>query len=254
MSASTGFFTLLRREVYRFLVLPNQTVIPPVINAFLYVLVFGYAIGSRISEIDGVSYITYIFPGLVMMNVVNGAYANNTTSLFIARHELFIQDLLVSPISYLEMALAYTLGGAIRGVVVGLLTLVLGYAALGVHMHHVGATLFFMVVSSLACAAFGNIVGLYSERWDHVAIYLNYVITPLVFLGGVFYSLKMLPESWRAANLANPVFYAVNGFRYGILGITDIAPATCAVVGLGLFALLFGTSVTLFRRGYKLRA
>jgi len=249
----TGFLTLLRREVYRFIVLPNQTIVPPIINAFLYVLVFGYAIGSRIPEIDGVGYIVYIFPGLVMMNVVNGAYANNTTSLFIARHELFIQDLLVSPLSYLEMVLAYTLGGAIRGIVVGLLTLGLGWAVLGVHLRHFGATLFFMTVASLACAAFGNIVGLYSERWDHVAIYLNYVITPLVFLGGVFYSLKMLPEAWRSANLLNPIFYAVNGFRYGILGITDVGPGTCALVGLALFALLFAVSVTMFRTGYKLR-
>jgi len=250
----TGFLTLLRREIYRFIVLPNQTIFPPVVNAALYVLVFGYAIGSRISEIDGVPYIVYIFPGLVMMNVVSGAYANNTTSLFIARHELFIQDLLVSPLSYLEMVLAYTLGGAIRGVVVGLLTLALGWTVLGVHLTHAVATMFFMAISSLACAAFGNIVGLYSERWDHVAIYLNYVITPLVFLGGVFYSLKMLPPSLHAANLMNPIFYAVNGFRFGILGVSDVSPGRCAIVGMVLFAALFAISVSLFRRGYKLRA
>jgi len=250
----TGFFTLLRREIYRWVVLPNQTIAPPILNAALYVLIFGYAIGSRISVIDGIPYITYIFPGLVMMNVVNGAYANTTTSLFIARHELFIQDLLVSPLSYLEMALAYTLGGTIRGLVVGGGTLLLGYTFLGVHMHHLGATLYFMTISALACAAFGNIIGLYSERWDHVAIYLNYVINPLVFLGGVFYSLKMLPAGWQTANLLNPIFYAVNGFRYGILGISDVSPAGSAFVGLALFVILFAVSVTLFRRGYKLRA
>jgi ABC-2 type transport system permease protein len=249
-----GFLALLRRECYRFLVLPNQTIVPPLINALLYVLVFGYAIGSRIKEIDGVPYITYIFPGLVMMNAINGAYANNTTSLFVARHELFIQDLLVSPLSYLEMVLAYTLGGAMRGFVVGALTLLVGFALLGVHMHHAGATLYFLAVSSLACAAFANIVGLYSERWDHVAIYLNYVITPLVFLGGVFYSLKMLPPSVQTANLLNPIFYTVNGFRYGILGISDVGAGICALVGLVLFVIPFAISVSLFRRGYKLRA
>jgi len=249
-----GFMALLRREIYRFIVLPNQTLVPPVVSAALYVLIFGYAIGSRIKEVEGVSYIVYIFPGLVMMNAVNGAYANTTTSLFIARHELFIQDLLVSPLSYLEMVLAYTLGGAVRGVLVGLATLLMGYAILGVHIRHLWATLFFLAISSLTYAAFGNIVGLWAERWDHVAIYLNYVITPMVFLGGVFYSLKMLPPGWQEANLLNPIFFTVSGFRYGILGLSDVNPAICVLVGLALFGLLFTVSVMLFQRGYKLRA
>jgi len=249
-----GFLTLLRREIYRFIVLPNQTIAPPILNAALYVLIFGYALGSRIHQVEGVPYIVYIFPGLVMMNVVNGAYANTTTSLFIARHELFIQDLLVSPISYLEMVLAYTLGGAFRGVLVGGGTLLMGYAFTGARIHDPAATLFFMSVSALACAAFGNIVGLWAERWEHVAIYLNYLVVPLTFLGGVFYSLKMLPAGWQAANLLNPIFYAVNGFRYGILGLSDISPAACALVGLATFLVPFSISVVLFRRGYKLRA
>ncbi len=250
---AVGFLTLLRREIRRFIVLPNQTVVPPLLNAALYVLIFGYALGTRIREIDGVPYILYIFPGLVMMNVVNGAYANCTTSLYIARNELFIQDLLVSPISYMEMVLAYILGGALRGFLVGLLTLLLGYAILGVHLHSPGATIFFLAVSALTCAAFGNIVGLWAERWDHVAIFLNYVITPLVFLGGVFYSVRMLPPFWMTANLLNPVFYIVNGFRYGILGVNDISPLASGLVGIGLFAILLSVAVTLFRRGYKLR-
>lgn len=254
LGMSVGFLALLRREVYRFIVLPNQTLVPPLVSAALYVLVFGYAIGSRITQVEGVSYIVYIFPGLVMMNTVNGAYANTTTSLFIARHELFIQDLLVSPLSYLEMVLAYTLGGAIRGTIVGLATLMMGYAILGVHIHHLGATVFFLAISSLTYAAFGNIVGLWAERWDHVAIYLNYVLTPLVFLGGVFYSLKMLPTQWQQANLLNPIFFTVSGFRYGILGISDVSLALCTAVGLLLFAMLFTISVALFQRGYKLRA
>jgi len=250
---AAGFLTLLRREVYRFIVLPNQTLVPPLVSAALYVLIFGYALGSQIKSVDGASYIVYIFPGLVMMNVVNGAYANTTTSLFIARHELFIQDLLVSPLSYLEMVLAYTLGGAIRGILVGLATLLMGYAILGVRIHHLGSTLFFLVISALTYAAFGNIVGLWAERWDHVAIYLNYVITPMVFLGGVFYSLKMLPPSWQAVNRLNPIFFTVSGLRHGILGLTDVSPALCALVGTGLFAILFVISVALFQRGYNLR-
>ena len=250
----TGFLTLLRREVYRFIVLPNQTMVPPLISAALYITIFGYAIGSRVGPVDGVPYITYIFPGLVMMNVVNGAYANTTTSLFIARNELFIQDLLVSPLSHVEMVLAYTLGGAIRGLLVGITSLLLGFALLGVHVHNLGATLFFLVISSLTYAAFGNIVGLWAEQWDHVAIYQNYAITPMVFLGGVFYSLKLLPAGWRTASLFNPILYTVDGFRYGILGLRDLSPLLCGAVGVGLFVVLFFVSVVLFRRGYHLRA
>ncbi|HET6374305.1 MAG TPA: ABC transporter permease [Candidatus Polarisedimenticolia bacterium] len=249
-----GFLTLLRRETYRFIVLPNQTLVPPLISATLYIMIFGYAMGPRIGLVNGVAYSAYIFPGLVMMNVVNGAYANTTTSLFIARHELFIQDLLVSPLSYLEMVLAYTLGGAIRGILVGTLTLGLGYALLGVHVHRIWATLFFLAISALTYAAFGNIVGLWAEQWDHVAIYLNYVLTPMVFLGGVFYSIDALPAAWRTVSLFNPILYTVDGFRYGILGVADVSPARCGLLGLTLFAGLFLVSVVLFRRGYHLRA
>jgi len=249
-----GFLTLLRREIYRFIVLPNQTIVPPLVSALLYVLVFGYAIGSRIAHVSGAPYVTYIFPGLVMMNAINGAYANTTTSLFIARNELFIQDLLVSPLSHLEMVLAYTLGGAVRGMLVGLSTLAVGYLTLGVHLHDAAATVFFLAISSLAFAALGNIVGLWAERWDDVAICLNYVVTPLVFLGGVFYSIDMLPPGWQAANRMNPIFFLVNGFRHGILGIQDAGTGLCAIVGIALASALFAIAVTLFHRGYKLRA
>jgi ABC-2 type transport system permease protein len=249
-----GFFTLLRRETYRFIVLPNQTIVPPLVSALLYVTIFGYAIGSRIADVSGVPYVTYIFPGLVMMNAINGAYANTTTSLFIARNELFIQDLLVSPLSHLEMVLAYTLGGAARGMLVGLSTLGVGYAVLGVHLHDPIATLFFLLTSSLAFAALGNIIGLWAERWDDVAICLNYVVTPLVFLGGVFYSIGMLPPGWRAANQLNPIFFLVNGFRHGILGIHDAGIGLCAAVAMALAGGLFTVAVVLFKRGYKLRA
>jgi ABC-2 type transport system permease protein len=248
-----GFLTLLRREIHRFIVLPNQTIIPPILNAALYITIFGYALGTRIREIEGIPYILYIFPGLVMMNAINGAYMNTTSSIYIARNEKFIQDLLVSPISYMEMVTAYTLGGALRGFIVGGATLLLGFAVFGVQLHDPGATVFFLAMSALACAAFGNIVGLWADRWDHVAICLNYVITPLVFLGGVFYSVRMLPAIWMNVNLANPIFYIVNGFRYGILGVSDVSPYASGFVAAGLFLALFWADVVLFRRGYGLR-
>jgi len=250
----TGFLALLRREIYRFTVLPHQTLIPPLVSTALYVVIFGFALGSRIREIAGVGYVVYIFPGLVMMAVINGAYQNSMVSLFISRNEMFIQDVLVSPLSYWEMSLAYTLGGALRGFIVGGLTLAMGYALLGIRVADFGVTLFFLLISSLTYAAFGNLVGLWAQRWDHVAMTLNYIITPLVFLGGVFYSIEMLPGAWREANLLNPIFYTVNGFRQGILGITEFDTRTCALVSAGIFAVMFALSVHLFRRGYNRRA
>lgn len=249
-----GFLTLLRRETLRFVILPNQTLVPPIINAALYILVFGFALGTRIREVAGVPYILFIFPGLVMMGVVTGAYMNNSSSLFISRNEMFIQDLLVSPLSYWEMVLAYVLGGAFRGFLVGLLTLVTGWSFLGFHLHHPFAMIFFMVASALMSAALGTIVGLWAEQWDHVAIWLNYAVTPLVFLGGVFYSLDMLPPAWRILNLMNPIYYMVSGFRYATLGVREMSPLASAIVTLAIGAALFGWSVDLFRRGWKLRA
>ncbi len=249
-----GFLTLLRREVLRFVILPNQTLVPPIFSAALYILVFGFVLGGSIREVAGVPYILFIFPGLVMMGVVTGAYMNNSSSLFISRNEMFIQDLLVSPLSYWEMVLAYTLSGALRGFIVGLLTLVTGWSFLGFHLHDPAAMVFFMMTSALMCAAFGTIVGLWAEQWDHVAIWLNYAVTPLVFLGGVFYSLDMLPPAWRILNLMNPIYYMVSGFRYAILGVREVGPMISAAVTLGLCALLFGWAVDLFRRGWKLRA
>ncbi len=249
-----GFLTLLRREVLRFVILPNQTLVPPIINAALYILIFGFALGTRIREVAGVPYILFIFPGLVMMGVVTGAYMNNSSSLFISRNEMFIQDLLVSPLSYWEMVLAYTLGGAFRGFLVGLLTLVTGWAFLGFHLHDPAAMLFFMLVSAIMSAALGTIVGLWAEQWDHVAIWLNYAVTPLVFLGGVFYSLDMLPPLWRTLNLMNPIYFMVNGFRYATLGVEEIGPLPSAAVTFVLSAVLFVWAVALFKRGWKLRA
>jgi ABC-2 type transport system permease protein len=249
-----GFMTLLRREVLRFVILPNQTLVPPIINAALYILVFGFALGTRIREVAGVPYILFIFPGLVMMGSVTGAYMNNSSSLFISRNEMFIQDLLVSPLSYWEMVLAYVLGGAFRGILVGSLTLATGWAFLGFHLHDPLAMTFFMVVSALMCAALGTIVGLWAEQWDHVAIWLNYAITPLVFLGGVFYSLDMLPPLWRTLNLLNPIYYLVNGFRHATIGVHEVGPLASAAVTLGIAAALFVWCVELFRRGWKLRA
>lgn len=247
------FWTLLRRELRRFLILPNQTIVPPILMTVLYILIFGYSIGSKIEPIQGHPYIVYILPGLIIMGVVNSGYSNSTTSLFIARYEDFIQDLLVSPLSYVKMVMAYILSSAARGMIVGVLTLAVGYVLILPPIHSPLLMLFYMLLTSATFGAYGILVGLWAERWDNMAIFLNYLITPLVFLGGVFYSIRSLPSPWQEVSLFNPLFYMVDGFRYGMLGTSSVSPWLSACILLGL--LTFGVLIALylFRIGWKLR-
>lgn len=221
--------------------------------AFLYILIFGYSIGGSIREMQGHSYITYILPGLIMMGIINSGYQNSTTSLFIARYENFIQDLLVSPLSYLKIVVAYIIGATTRGVIVGTLSTMVGYLLIGVYAHSIPFIILFMVVTAATFGAFGILVGLWAERWDNIAIFLNYVITPLVFLGGVFYSVKTLPPTWQSVSMFNPIFYMVDGFRYGMLGTSDVSPYFSLTVTATLFVLLTSVAFYLFKIGWKLR-
>lgn len=249
----TDFWTLTKRELRRFLSLPNQTIFPAVLTALLYILIFGYSIGGSIREMQGHSYITYILPGLIMMGVINAGYSNSTTSLFIARYENFIQDLLVSPLSYMKIVVAYIIGATSRGVIVGILTTIVGYLLVDVYIHSILAMIAFLVMTAATFGAFGILVGLWAERWDNIAVFLNYIITPLVFLGGVFYSVKTLPPTWQKVSMFNPIFYMVDGFRYGMLGTSDVSPLLSLAVTCGLFLVLISLAFYLFRIGWKLR-
>lgn len=248
-----SFWTLTRRELRRFLSLPNQTIFPPVLTALLYILIFGYSIGSQIRHMNGFPYIVYILPGLIMMGVVKSGYSNSTTSLFIARYENFIQDLLVSPLSYLKIVGAYIIGATTRGLIVGLLSLTVGLLCVDLPVAHPFATLLFLTLTAATFGAFGLLVGLWAERWDNIAVFLNYLITPLIFLGGVFYSLESLPPFWQRVSLFNPLFYMVDGFRYALLGVSDVSPLISLAVISFLFLSTSGIALHLFRIGWKLR-
>ncbi len=249
-----GFWTLTRREIGRFMTLWRQTLFPPILSALLYVLIFGEALGSRISEIDGWSYTEYILPGLAMMGALTSAYQNASSSLFIAKHEQYIEDLLVSPLAYWEVVLAYTLGSIVRGVIVGILILGVGVVAADLPIVHPVVTIAFLLVVTALLSCSGLMMALWAESWDHVMLLLNFLITPLVFLGGVFYSIKMLPPFWYGVSLFNPIFYMINGFRYGILGVADASPLGSFALSAGLAILLFGWTVWLFKIGYKLKS
>lgn len=247
------FWALLRRELKRFLILPNQTIFPPVLTAFLYILIFGYSIGSRIREIQGFSYIVYIIPGLIMMGVMNSGYSNSTTSLFIARYENFIQDLLVSPLSYTKMVVAYVVSAMARGIIVGMLTLGVSFVMVDIPLRHPLLVLLYMILTAATFGSFGILVGLWAERWDNIAVFLNYLITPLVFLGGVFYNIDSLPSPWDTVSMFNPLFYMVDGFRYGMLGQSVISPWISISIILTLLLTALSVALYLFKIGWKLR-
>jgi ABC-2 type transport system permease protein len=249
-----GFWTLTRREVGRFLTLWRQTVFPPILSALLYILIFGEALGSRIQLIDGWPYTEYILPGLAMMGVLTSAYANSSSSLFVAKHEEYINDVLIAPLSYWEVVLAYTLGAMIRGLIVGVLILGVGIVVIDLPVLHPWTALAFLIVVSAFLSCAGLVMALWAESWDHVMLLLNFVITPLVFLGGVFYSIHMLPPFWRTVSMVNPIFYMINGLRYGVLGVADASPGWSLALSAALAALLFAWTVHLFRVGYKLKS
>jgi ABC-2 type transport system permease protein len=246
-----SFRTLLSREVRRFARVWTQTLLAPLLTSVLYVIVFGYGLGSRIREVAGIPYLEFILPGLVLMAVITGSYGNTSTSLFDAKRDRYIDDVLTSPISPLQMALAYVLGGVLRGMLVGIGTFVIAIPLAGIPVEHP----FLLVASGLAVsvtfASLGVIAGVLASRIDHIFFLTNIVIQPLAFLGGVFYSVGSLPDPLRIATYLNPIFYAVDAFRFAALGVSDV-PAYPALLGV-FAALSFAATVEFLRRGYNLR-
>ncbi|MBA2565557.1 MAG: ABC transporter permease [Gemmatimonadetes bacterium] len=253
-AAAIGFWTLLRRETGRFLVLWRQTVLPPILSSILYVLIFGYSLGSRIREIDGFAYTEFILPGLAMMGVMNAAYANSSSSLFMAKREYYLNDILIAPISYWETVLAFMAGAMLRGILVGLVILATGFVLADLPWAHPGYVAVFLALVSALLACLGLLMGMWAQSWDNIMLIVNFVITPLVFLGGVFYSIDMLPPFWKTLSHFNPLFYMINGIRYGVLGVEDASPLFSLLLTTVLTALAFAGTVALFRSGYRLKA
>ncbi len=252
MKSWNAISTLIEREFYRFFRLAGQTIAPPVIMTILFIVIFGYSLGSRIREISGFSYIIYIIPGLAGMGVINNAYANCTTSLFMARSDRSIENILVTPISYIRIVSSMVMGGMARGMIVGGITVAVAVPLTGLEIASIPATIGVMILVAICFASFGVINGLWAESWDHVATVANFVITPFIYLGGVFYSISMLPPTWRQVSAGNPLYYMIDSMRWAILGSSDIDPSISISIIAGLALITFSTAVYLFRRGYKL--
>lgn len=253
MRSLTGFKTLVRREIVRFTTVFTQTIVPPLMSSFLYIFIFGFSLGGRIQEIQGSPYLHYLIPGLIMMYVVEGSYANTSSSLFISRWANYIEELLVTPLSYFEMVLAILIGGLVRSLVIagGVWGVSLLFARFPVA--HPLVVVFFLIFVSLIFSSVGMMVALFAEEFEHLSMATTFIITPLIFFGGVFHSISMMPEPLRWITAFNPLFYMINGMRYGMLGRSDVPILLCLGVILVLFVVLFSITVHLFRIGYKLR-
>jgi ABC-2 type transport system permease protein len=238
-----AFSTLLTREVRRFLRIWPQTLLPPAITMTLYFIIFGNLIGSRIGEMGGFDYMEYIVPGIIMMSVINNAYANVASSFFSAKFQNHIEELIVAPVpNYLILA-GYVAGGTARGLCVGLIVTIVSLFFTQIPVQHIFITISMVIFSAILFALGGFINGIYARSFDEIAIIPTFILTPLTYLGGVFYSISLLPEFWQNVSMLNPILYMVNAFRYGMLGISDIPIYTAFaiifafIVGLSAFAL-----------------
>ena len=253
MKSLVGFRTLVWREVTRFFSVFLQTIVPPLVSSFLYILIFGLSLGSRIQEVQGLPYLVFLIPGLIMMTVIEGSYTNTSSSLFISRWANNIEELLVTPLSYVEMVLAILIGGLARSLITALGIYCVSLFFVQFPIESPLLVIFFLVFVSLTFSSIGMMVALFAEEFEHLTIATTFIITPLVFLGGVFYSTTMVPEALLWITRINPMFYMISGLRYAMLGVSDVSIQTSLTVVCSLFFILFTTNVFLFKSGFKLR-
>jgi ABC-2 type transport system permease protein len=251
----SGFFTLYQREIRRFWKVGTQTVAAPVVTTLLYMLVFVVAVGPSRQAVDGVSFGHFVAPGLIMMAILNNAFANSSSSLIQAKMMGLTPDFLTPPLTPLEQVSAFGLGAATRGIVVGAVTaLVIGVLpGAGLQIAHLWAIVYFAVGASVILGLAGVLAGLWAEKFDQLAAVTNFLIMPMTFLSGTFYLVDKLPEPFRSASHFNPFFYLIDGFRYGFIGHADgsvaVGAVVTAVLSVGLFLWCWG----LFRTGYRLK-
>jgi ABC-2 type transport system permease protein len=249
-----GVWTLYEREVRRFGKVYAQTLIAPVVTTLLFLAIFALAMGPDRGEIAGIPFIEFLAPGLVMMAVAQNAFANTSSSIVIAKIQGNIVDTLMPPLTAHELTLAFALGGATRGVAVGILTMLAMAPFAEIGVAHLGVALFHLCAASLLLSLIGVAGGVWSEKFDHIAAVTNFVVTPLAFLSGTFYSLDRLPETFVRIALLNPFFYMIDGFRYGLIGYADGSPAVGIGVLVGANAALWFACWRMFATGYKLKA
>ncbi|AGB42436.1 ABC-type polysaccharide/polyol phosphate export systems, permease component [Halobacteroides halobius DSM 5150] len=254
MNNLTSFYTLVKREIWRFSKVATQTVFAPLISTSLYLIIFSYSFKSKAIAGYTIDYIDFIIPGLIMMSLIRNSFANTSSSLMIAKYNGSIIDLLLAPFSYLQLSLGLMAGGIARGIVVAISIYVISIFFYGGAIYSVGLLTLVVLLVASVFSLLGIIAGLWAESFDQVSIFSNFFITPLTFLSGVFYSVKNLPGIWSKVSLFNPVFYMVDMTRYAFLGISDISPYLSLLVVGSFFVALLLIVTHLFKIGYKIKS
>ena len=250
---SRGLVALTGREVLRVLKLWTQTVMAPIVSSFLFILVFGLSLGDRIKQIDGVDYEVFIVPGLITMAMVQAAYANNSASVFQAKFDRYLNDILAAPMRAWEVNVGLSLGGVVRALLIGIGLLVCALLVVDVPVREPLVLVAAIALALLLFSSLGVVVGIYAESWDHTAFVNNLAILPLTFLGGVFYSVDVLPSPWEELSHVNPIFFLVQAVRYGFLGTSDVAVGVALAVTGGLALVCVAWSTWLFSTGRKIK-
>jgi ABC-2 type transport system permease protein len=248
-----AFKTIVIKEVLRFSRIWVQTIIPPAITMTLYIIIFGNLIGSQIGDMDGYRYMDYIVPGLIMMAVITNSYANAVSSFYGCKFHHHIEEMLVSPLPNYLIVLGFTAGGVARGLAVGLSVSIVSQVLADLKIHNVAIIFSTVVLTSALFALAGLINGVYAKTFDDISIVPTFVLTPLTYLGGVFYTIHMLPDFWQAVSMVNPILYMVNAFRFGFLGVSDINVAVSYTIIIAFILALYSYAVHLLKIGHGIR-
>lgn len=249
----TGFYTLFHKELLRFWKVSFQTVLAPVLSTLLYLLIFSHVLEDHVQAYPGVAYTVFLIPGLVMMAVLQNAFANSSSSLIQSRVTGNIVFMLLSPLSYREIFLAYVLASVARGLVVGLGVYLVTLGFIEVPLRSFLWVLLFALLGSALLGALGVIAGIWAEKFDQLAAFQNFIILPLTFLSGVFYSIHSLPPFWQSLSHFNPFFYMIDGFRYGFFGVSDVSPYFSFAIVVTCFLAVSWLTLQMLKTGYKLR-
>ena len=249
-----AFCSLLTKEVNRFTRIWVQTLVPPAITMTLYFIIFGRLIGARIGEMNGFSYMHYIVPGLIMMSVITNSYSNVASSFFSAKFQKSIEELLVAPVPNYVIIFGFVMGGVVRGLLVGAIVTCVSLLFVDLQVQHWGIIIATVFMTSVVFALGGLINAVYAKTYDDISIIPTFVLTPLTYLGGVFYSISLLPDVWQLVSKVNPIVYMVNAFRYGFLGVSDVGMGTSFAVLTAFVVLLYALAHYLISRGIGLRS
>ena len=248
-----AYLTIVKKEVTRFTRIWQQTMLPPVVTTSLYFVIFGNLIGPRIGSMDGHSYMNFIVPGLILMSVITSSYANVSSSFFSSKFQGSIEEIQVSPTPNSIILLGFLTGGMVRGIMVGIIVSIVSLLFSDLVIHNYSVVASTLILTALLFSLGGFLNGMFARKFDDVSIVPTFVLTPLTYLGGIFYSIKLLPDFWQSVSHANPILYMINTFRYGFLGITDINLSASYLIIALFIAVLFCINLRLLSKGYGIR-